>query len=266
LDDGASDDYWKRSNCNRRRVARTSEHHAIVGCNARGGVCVALRGRVHIDEGARIYASDAGLQGFNVSLNDGDRAPARLFRFDLRGKEKTVWTAKLVTLPTKVYVADDGPMVVAPSRPGRAEPLLKHAVVVYGSKGTVLANYRLSDLLNEQELNGQASRRRPPGCGLRMRGSGSITKRNSLSLRLPGVVRSASTPRRVASHPYMSSPDASSKRSPPTSKMLSELRIGTTTAPRQGALCRPLFRSHTPSEHPQPFSNSERYWGVREWG
>lgn len=105
--------------------------------------CISMRG-------ARIYASDFGQQGFKLRLNEGERASGRLFRFDLKGKEKTVWTAKLVTIPTDVYVADHDPMVVAISS-GPCSGAFEHAVVVYGANGTVLADYRLDDLLTAQE-------------------------------------------------------------------------------------------------------------------
>src|SRR5688500_7716108 len=107
--------------------------------------CISMRG-------ARIYASDFGTQGFKVSLNDGAHPSARLFTFDLKGKEKTVWTAKLLNIPTDVYVADDRPMVVAISS-GPCTASREHAVVMYGSKGAVLADYRLFDLLSKEDVN-----------------------------------------------------------------------------------------------------------------
>src|SRR5688572_17709092 len=112
--------------------------------------CISMRG-------ARIYASDFGTQGFKVSLNDGAHPSSRLFTFDLKGKEKTVWTAKLLNIPTDVYVADDRPVVVAISS-GPCSAALEHAVVMYGSNGAVLADYRLFDLLIEEELNAHVTR------------------------------------------------------------------------------------------------------------
>jgi hypothetical protein len=112
--------------------------------------CVSMRG-------ARIYASDFGTQGFKVGLNDGERAPARLFTFDSKGREKTVWTARLVNIPTEVYVAEHRPMVVAISS-GPCSAAWEHAAVVYGSQGTVLADHRLVDLLSDQEINDRVTR------------------------------------------------------------------------------------------------------------
>jgi hypothetical protein len=112
--------------------------------------CVSMRG-------ARIYASAFAMQGFTVGLNDGERAPARLFTFDIAGREKTVWTAKLLNIPTDVYVADHGPMVVAVTS-GACSAASEHAVVVYGSRGTVLGDYRLVELLSEQEITDHVTR------------------------------------------------------------------------------------------------------------
>ena len=76
---------------------------------------------------------------------------ALLFDLDENGKERTVWNGKLVNVPHRVHVAEDGKRVVTIDTYG--PPSDEHVVVVYDEKGKVLADYKPEDLLSQQEID-----------------------------------------------------------------------------------------------------------------
>jgi hypothetical protein len=118
-------------------------------------------GSVNADEcaawvGARIFASHFGMQGFKLTLDDSQRASGRLFTYDDRGAEKSIWESRLVNVPVDVYVAHEAPVVVTIDTACRAG--FEHSVVMYGAKGAVIADYRLEDLLTPDEIEGRVKR------------------------------------------------------------------------------------------------------------
>jgi hypothetical protein len=73
-----------------------------------------------------------------------------LSRSQSDGKEQEIWRGKLVNMPPKAYVSDQGNAVITIGNWG--PPQDKHSVVVYGAKGEVLADYSPEDLLTVKEL------------------------------------------------------------------------------------------------------------------
>jgi hypothetical protein len=66
------------------------------------------------------------------------------------GAEEKVWEAKLVNTPYKAFVSDDGKHVVTIDT--YANLGYTHALVLYGAKGKVVADYDLEALLTNDEI------------------------------------------------------------------------------------------------------------------
>ena len=95
----------------------------------------------------RLFISENGRHGFKVlPKNTG----GVLFSLDDDGKEQVAWNKQLVNVPDKVFVADDGKHVVTIDT--YADLGREHSLVGYGAKGKVLGDYRLEELLSEQEI------------------------------------------------------------------------------------------------------------------
>ena len=75
-----------------------------------------------------------------------------LFTLDTDGKEQVMWRAALVNVPHRVIVGRSGKHVVTLDSWGRFGG--EHALVVYGEKGKVLADFKLEDLLTKKEIEG----------------------------------------------------------------------------------------------------------------
>ncbi len=117
------------------------------------GATAGSRGDKFAPPSPRIYASTWGTHGFKMlppDLRAGGPATGILFSLDKDGKEKPVWEEKLVNIPMRVLISEDGKHVVTIDT--YASMGYKHALVVYGEKGKVVADLRLEDLLTEKEI------------------------------------------------------------------------------------------------------------------
>jgi hypothetical protein len=92
-----------------------------------------------------IFAS--GAHGLKVFPKDSTGV---LFSLGDDGKEKVIWTTQLVNFPHQAFVAGDGKGVVTIDT--WADLGREHSLVVYNDKGKVVGDYRLEDLLSEQEI------------------------------------------------------------------------------------------------------------------
>ena len=99
----------------------------------------------------RVFSSKWGGRAFKV-LKPTFTGPSEgvLFRLDADGKEQIVWEAKLVNTPHRVLVDDSGKFVVTIDTYGNAG--FAHSVVLYGDKGKVIRDFKLEDLLTEDEI------------------------------------------------------------------------------------------------------------------
>ncbi len=73
-----------------------------------------------------------------------------LYNSGSEGDEQELWQAKLVNVPRQAFVSNSGKAVITIGTWG--PPQDKHAIVVYGAKGEVLADYSPDDLLTAEEL------------------------------------------------------------------------------------------------------------------
>lgn len=97
----------------------------------------------------------AGPQLFGSGSSYGFKALPKslngvLFSIDDDGKEQVIWSKQLVNFPHRAFVAGDGKHVVTIDT--YADLGREHSVVVYDDKGKVLCDYRLEELLTEQEI------------------------------------------------------------------------------------------------------------------
>ncbi len=98
----------------------------------------------------RIFASAHGSYGFKV-LEPKQTARGQLFAIDADGKDTVIWMAQLVNVPSRVFVHDDGKRVVTVNTYARLG--YEHSLVLYDAAGKVLADYKLEDLLTEQDIH-----------------------------------------------------------------------------------------------------------------
>jgi len=73
-----------------------------------------------------------------------------LFSLDEQGNEKSIWNVRLVNVPVRALVSDDGKYVVTLDTWGGAG--FDHSLVVYGAKGKVVADFKLEELLTQGEI------------------------------------------------------------------------------------------------------------------
>lgn len=103
---------------------------------------------------ARTVDSADGGHAFKLLLNkdSGFRGPAEgvLLHKDKKGDGRVIWQGKLVNIPHQIFVADTGKHVVTVDTYARLGH--DHALVLYGDKGKVLADYKLVDLLSRKEI------------------------------------------------------------------------------------------------------------------
>ena len=98
-----------------------------------------------------VFASESGTYGFKVlEPKFLGTSTGLLFELDADGKERTVWSGKLVNVPHRVHVAEDGKRVVTIDTYGNLGH--DHSRVVYDDKGIVLADYKLEEFLTPVEI------------------------------------------------------------------------------------------------------------------
>jgi hypothetical protein len=108
----------------------------------------------------RLVASELGNYGLIIvpdPLKDADADCASvgtLFRLRQDGTQQHIWRARFVNYPMGVRIGPKGQVITLDTY---AHPGGDHAVVVYGRRGEVMADYALKDLLTPEE------RRRVPG-------------------------------------------------------------------------------------------------------
>ncbi|MGH9891594.1 MAG: hypothetical protein ACREA0_06360, partial [bacterium] len=99
----------------------------------------------------RVFASEGGTFGFKVlEPKFLGTATGLLFDLDPDGEERTVWNGKLVNVPSRVRVSEDGKRVLTIDTYGKLGH--EHALVVYDNQSKVLADYKLEDLLTPLEI------------------------------------------------------------------------------------------------------------------
>ena len=105
----------------------------------------------------RVFGSTWGNRGFKV-LRPTLIGPSDgvLFCLDADGKEQIVWEAKLVNTPHRVLVDDSGRFVA--SIDTYANLGFAHSLVIYGDKGKVIRDFKLEDLLTQDEISKNVAR------------------------------------------------------------------------------------------------------------
>ncbi len=99
----------------------------------------------------KVFASPYGTHGFKVLKPQfGKPSEGLLFRLDDEGKERAVWSGKLVNTPHRVLVDEGGRFVVTIDTYGSLGGA--HALVIYGEKGKVIRDMKLEDFLTADEL------------------------------------------------------------------------------------------------------------------
>lgn len=99
---------------------------------------------------ARIFASANGEYGFVHQLQKG-----YLFKMSRNGEMKTLWKNPLVSIPIDAYVSNKGHFIMLDEY-GMVG--YNHVLVLYSPEGKLLADYKLTDLLTEQEIKEHTSR------------------------------------------------------------------------------------------------------------
>lgn len=74
------------------------------------------------------------------------------FTLDENAKEKVIWRAKLVNIPSRAIVTENGKYVI--TLDSWRSTGFDHCLVVYGEKGKVIADFMLEDLLTAKEIEG----------------------------------------------------------------------------------------------------------------
>jgi hypothetical protein len=72
------------------------------------------------------------------------------FALDENAKEKVIWRAKLVNIPSRAIIVESGKYVITLDSWRSAG--FDHCLVVYGEKGKVIADFKLKDLLTAKEI------------------------------------------------------------------------------------------------------------------
>lgn len=103
-----------------------------------------------------IFASSNGLYGFKALPK---HATGILFTINEDGKEQVIWRKRLVNNPVRVLVAPNGKSVVTIDT--HANLGREHSLVVYDDKGKVIGDYRLEELLSEQEIRDRVFKTSP---------------------------------------------------------------------------------------------------------
>jgi hypothetical protein len=72
------------------------------------------------------------------------------FTLNEDGNEKVIWRAKLVNIPVRAILSENGKYVITLN--SWAHVGYEHCLVVYGEKGKVIADFKLEDLLTAKEI------------------------------------------------------------------------------------------------------------------
>lgn len=146
----------------------------ISGCAAML-FCFMLPDKYEPPRKTRIFASPFGTYGFTCGLESaagGEKTTATgtLFAFDDAGTQKTAWTSRLVCVPARVLVSDEGDVVTVNDYYRRG---YEHSLVFYGVNGKIIADLRAEQFLTEDELKNkvtatESSRHWESECGIEL--------------------------------------------------------------------------------------------------
>lgn len=93
--------------------------------------------------------------GGGITRVDGIRTEPQtrgvLFTLDEHGGEVAIWDKPLVNTPARVMVLDDGKHVVTVDTYQQFGG--EHSLVIYGQQGQVVADFKLEDLLTQDEID-----------------------------------------------------------------------------------------------------------------
>jgi hypothetical protein len=117
---------------------------AVAGPPAYADECIQPRN-------ARVFASASGGHIFRVAQKDRERPEGTLVAITDNFDERRVWRARLVNVPARILVADDGETAVGIDNAG-CRFGSDHSVVIYGKSGRVVADYRLEDLVSAADI------------------------------------------------------------------------------------------------------------------
>jgi len=120
-------------------------------------VALALSSIVHADKfpavppEPKLFASMYGNFAFKT-LPDGSVSEGMLLTLDAQAKEKVIWRAKLLNIPSRAIITENGKYVI--TLDSWRSIGFEHCLVIYGEKGKVIADYKLEDLLTAKEIEG----------------------------------------------------------------------------------------------------------------
>jgi hypothetical protein len=89
---------------------------------------------------ARVFASASGGHIFRVAQKDRERPEGTLVAISDNFDERRVWCTRLINVPARILVADDGDTAVGIDNAG-CRFGSDHSVVIYGKSGRVVADY-----------------------------------------------------------------------------------------------------------------------------
>ncbi len=100
----------------------------------------------------RLFVSERGTHGFKVLPQQRllGTSTGVLFTVADDGNDQILWSNKLVNIPHRVFVSQDGKRVVTVDT--YANLGFAHSLVVYDDNGAVVADYKLEDLLSENKI------------------------------------------------------------------------------------------------------------------
>jgi hypothetical protein len=108
-------------------------------------------------QNARLFASELGTHIFKVAQKKSERPEGTLISIADNFRERRLWRARLVNIPLRVVVPDDGRTVVTVENAGCGFGSA-HSIVVYGAAGRVIADYGLEDILSAPEISQHTKR------------------------------------------------------------------------------------------------------------
>jgi hypothetical protein len=91
-----------------------------------------------------------GVHGPEQAVQVVGNSEGVFFALDENAKEKVIWRAKLVNIPSRAILVESGKYVI--TLDSWRSVGFDHSLVVYGEKGKVIADFKLEDLLTAKEI------------------------------------------------------------------------------------------------------------------
>jgi hypothetical protein len=129
------------------RVAALVSCAVLIGTPSRADECIG-------PANARLFASESGIHILRVGQKRGQLPEGTLIAIRDDFGEQRIWRARLINVPARVIVTDDGRTVVTIDNAGCGFGR-EHSVVVYGERGRMIADLRLEDILDPDEIQRQ---------------------------------------------------------------------------------------------------------------